>query len=65
MEHSDEEVRRALLRLTDALCAWERNTGLRSVLILREENGFAYRAVNGKPDVSSDIPDRELLNQIQ
>jgi hypothetical protein len=65
MEHPDEEVRRAVLRLTDALCAWERNTGLRSVFILREENGFAYRAVNGKPNVPSDIPDSELLKQIQ
>jgi len=44
IEHPDQEVRKALIRLCDALCTWERATGLESVLILREQGGFQFRA---------------------
>jgi hypothetical protein len=50
--HPSKEVTQALIRLTDALCEWERNTGRQSALILREEGGFVFRAVSGKPDPS-------------
>jgi hypothetical protein len=61
--HPDPEVRAAIRQLTDALCAWERETGNESVLIVRER-GFVYRAENGKPDVSADITDAQLIKNI-
>ncbi len=65
MQHPDPDVRQALVRLTDALCSWERNTGRESVLILRETGRFVYRAVNGKPDVPNDIVDAQLMKLIE
>ena len=65
MQHPDSEVRQALIRLTDALCSWERETGRESVLILREVGGFVFRAVNGKADVPEDIEDAHLMKIIE
>ena len=65
MQHPDPEVRQALIRLADALCTWERNTGRESVLIVREAGGFVYRAVNGKPDVPDDVADEQLMMLIK
>lgn len=48
MQHLDPEVRQAFVRLTDALCTWERSTGRESVLILKEAGGFVYRVMSGK-----------------
>jgi hypothetical protein len=59
-EHPDREVKEAIIRLADALCTWERNTGRENVLIIRED-GFEARFVNGKPNVPKDIPDEQLL----
>ena len=59
MEHPCGEVRAALIRLCDALCTWERDTGRTSALILREQGGFCYRAASGKP-VDAPISDAEL-----
>jgi len=64
MQHEDEEVRAAIIRLTHALCSWERNTGRESVLIVREQGGFVYRAMNGKPDVPHQIVDAQLIRNI-
>jgi len=66
MEHADREVRSALIRLNDALCAWERNTGRESVLILREVDGFVHRSISGKPVTEglNDITDAELIRNI-
>lgn len=64
MEHADSEVRKAIIRLDDALCTWERATGIESVLILRESCGFIHRAVSGKPDVPEDITDAQLVKNI-
>jgi hypothetical protein len=64
MEHPDEDVQRAITRLCDALCTWERMTGRRSILVLREEGGFVFRADSGKPGIPGDIPDAQLLEQI-
>ncbi len=64
MEHQDPEVRSAIIRLDDALCSWERATGVESVLILREQHGFFHRAVSGKPNVPDDISDEHLIENI-
>jgi hypothetical protein len=61
--HPDPEVRAAIIRLSDALCQWERNTEVRSVLIVREKD-FVYRAQDGKPIVPDFITDTELLEMI-
>lgn len=60
-EHPSKDVQQALVRLNDALCAWERNTGIQSVLILREENGWSHRSQSGKPGVPYQVTDAELL----
>lgn len=65
MEHPDPDVRQALIRLSDALCTWERNTGRESVLILREVGGFVYRASSGKPGIPDDISDSDLMKTIE
>jgi len=63
--HPDEEVRKAILRLTDALCSWERNTGIENILIIREAE-FKYRALNGKPIMNHvETSDKELMNFIK
>jgi hypothetical protein len=64
-EHPDPEVRAALIRLSDALCQWERETGRESVLILREVGGYSYRAQNGKPGIPDDVPDQYLFEMIE
>ncbi len=64
MEHPDSEVKQALVRLTDALCSWERNTGKESVLILREQGGFFYRAASGKPGTPDDVTDEQMMRVI-
>ena len=65
--HLNNEVQQALNRLNDALCLWERATGIRSVLILREDSGWVHRSCNGKPLAGNqdDIPDGPLLEQLQ
>jgi hypothetical protein len=75
-QHPDHDVRQALIKLCDALCSWERNTGRQSLLIVRENNGelpgdpmrepgFCFRADCGKPLSSDqdDIPDSMLLDR--
>jgi hypothetical protein len=64
MEHPNDDVQQALVRLSDALCTWERSTGIESVLILRESRGFVYRAMSGKPNVPDDIEDADLVQII-
>lgn len=59
-KHGSEEVNQALIKLAGALCSWERSTGRRSILILKEEGEFRYRLDSGKP-TAEDIPDDELL----
>lgn len=60
-EHQCRQVQQALVRLNDALCAWERNTGINSVLIIREESGWSHRSQSGKPGIPDDITDEMLL----
>ena len=61
-EHPDKEVKAALVRLSDALCQWERGTGRKSVLILREKD-YVYRAEDGKP-VPDFVTDEQLLSSV-
>ena len=63
MKHPDSEVQAALVHLSDALCRWERATSRQSALILREEYGFVYRAISGKPleKVDDGVTDAQLL----
>lgn len=62
MTHPSRDVEIAIVRLCDALCAWERGTGIESVLVIRER-GFIFRAQSGKPisDSMSDIPDETIF----
>lgn len=62
-QHQDPNVQTALVRLCDALCTWERNTGRTSALVLREMGGYCFRAASGKPlpSVLEDISDAELF----
>jgi hypothetical protein len=62
--HRDKEVNQALTRLLDALCTWERETGRRSVLILREDD-YCCRAQDGKCVIPIDIPDSLILKPFQ
>jgi hypothetical protein len=50
-QHQDPEVQRAIIRLCDALCSWERATGRQSMVVIVEV-GFEFVANDGKP-----IPD--------
>jgi len=63
-EHPDKEVNKALIRLNDSLCTWERATDRQSVLIIREEGGWSHRSMSGKPGVPDDVPDEQLLKSI-
>jgi len=49
--HRDREINNAIVRLLDALCSWERNTGRRSVLLLipYEADEPIIFAEDGKP----------------
>ena len=64
MNHLNPEVQKALIRLNDALCGWERSTGRESVLILREQGGFVHRSVSGKPGPPDGVTDAQLVRCI-
>lgn len=63
-EHPDPEVMAAIIRLSDALCQWERATEIESVLIIRERD-WSYRAQSGKPNVPDWVEDKQLLEMIK
>lgn len=65
MEHPDPDVQRAIVNLSDALCSWERSTFRQSVLIIKEEGGFQYRADSGKPGIPEDVTNDQLLGMIE
>lgn len=62
-DHPDPDVRDALIKLTDRLCQWERATGRSSVLIVAEE-GFLYRAMDGKPGIPGEVTNGQLLTAV-
>jgi hypothetical protein len=53
----------AIIRLNDALCTWERNTGQETVLIVNSVD-YWRRSLSGKP-VSDDIPTETLFNLVR
>jgi len=59
-QHKDREVRECLMHLLDALCMWERETGRRSILILREDD-YCCRADSGKCTIPPDLTDDYIL----
>ncbi len=61
MQHPDPDVRQAIIKLSDVLCSYERITLRESVLIIREQGGFVYRATSGKPGVPDYVTDEQLL----
>jgi len=63
-KHANPEVQRAITKLADILCSWERSTGIESVLIIREA-GFMFRAVSGKPGIPDDVTDVQLIKMIE
>lgn len=63
-EHPDKDVTLAIIRLCDALCQWERNTGRKSVLIIREQD-YVYRAQDGKPTVPDFVTDEQLVSMLK
>jgi len=68
MKHRDDQVSQAIVKLNDALCSFERATGVESVFVLREAGGFFHRSVNGKPvdeTRNGDIEDEQLFNIIK
>ena len=63
-EHPSDEVRAALVRLMDALTTWERTTGRHSLVIVKDELGGQYRALDAKPVPESE-PDDDLLQNYE
>jgi len=66
MVHPNPEVQAALVRLNDALCSWERNTGRQSVLVIREQSGFVHRSLSGKPfsEFKDEVSDEQLFDSL-
>lgn len=64
-KHASEDVQKAIVQLSDALCQWERSTGIESVFILREQGGFEYRAISGKPGIPNNISNEQLIKHME
>ena len=60
--HPSEDVNAAIIRLNDALCTWERNTGRETLLILRGV-GWHHRSLSGKP-IADSITDEQLTRYV-
>ena len=63
--HRDPEVDKALIRLIDALCTWERNTGRGSTLLYVpvDEDEDPILAIDGKP-LDEPFVIRQLLERL-
>lgn len=65
IHHPDPSSDRALIRLLDALCEWERNTGMRSTLIFvpHSPGEKIVLAQDGRPlQPSPGMGSKEILN---
>jgi hypothetical protein len=60
-DHPSEEVRAATVRLLDALTQWERSTGRKYLVIVKEGGRFSYRSLCGGPAPEM-LSDRDLLD---
>lgn len=65
MKHTNRDIRQAITTLCDALCSYERITGIESILIVRQDDDFVFRADCGKPGISNDITDEMLLQRFK
>ena len=59
-DHPDTEVRKAAIRLMDALTTWNRGTGRENVVIIKDTIGCEIRALSGAP-APAYITDAQLL----
>jgi len=62
--HPDPKVQNAIVKLNDALCEHERNTGVQSVMVIRQKD-WKHRSANGKPftgETEDSLPDNEVFN---
>ena len=65
MIHSDEKVQAAITQLCDALVTYERNTGIHSILILKDGEGFVLRSVDGRGyNVFEDVSDVHIIDMV-
>ena len=62
--HPSKDVRVAALRLLDALCTWERNTGRHNVVIIKDSIGAQYRSFDGAPQPDY-VSDSDLLEMFE
>jgi hypothetical protein len=64
IHHQDPEVDKAMIRLVDSLCAWERNTSRGSILIYVPDLRGDYRRIlfvqDGKP-LPNDVRSQALV----
>lgn len=65
--HNDPEVAHAITVLCDKLCNHERATSVSSVLVVRDGQGFVFRAMDGKPltENQDDISDAWLIQLVR
>jgi hypothetical protein len=61
-KHPDENVRKALIGLVDALCSWERSTGNEHLIIVKDtaRAGYEYRVLASSP-VPEHMGDHSLI----
>jgi hypothetical protein len=59
-KHPSEDVRKAAVRLLDALCSWERSTGRKNLVIIKDGIGCDYRSLSGSP-LPPDVSDSQAL----
>lgn len=64
MDHASPEINAALVRLNDAICSWERDTGISTVLVMRDTAEWAHRSLNGKPGVPATVSDADLMEHL-
>jgi hypothetical protein len=65
--HPDDDVRNAMIRLSDALCRYERSTGREYLLIVKGDTSkgpMEYRSLSGGP-ASQDADDEHLLESFE
>lgn len=60
----DEDINQALIQLNDAICSFERSTGITFALILKDNMGFVHRSADGKPSDVTDITDQEFIDNV-
>lgn len=61
----DKGIDQALLNLDDAICSFERSTGIEFSLVLKDSRGFQHRSSSGKPmEGLEDITNEQFLHNL-